>query len=85
MSELNVGALSIWKLIKYKNRMIKSAHQKHKKELIPTTSAKQLEEISELSVSLSQSQPSEGSCEGKLGLLECLMGSESLEIQRLSS
>ena len=61
--------------------MIKSAHQKHKKELIPTTSAKQLEEISELSVSLSQSQPSEGSCEGKLGLLECLMGSESLEIE----
>lgn len=65
--------------------MIKSAHKKHQKDPIPATASKEVNEISELSVSLSESQPLEGCWEGKVGLLECLMSSESAEIQRLSS
>jgi hypothetical protein len=65
--------------------MIKSAHTKHQKDLIPATAAKEVNENSDLGVCLSESQSSEECWEGKVGLLECLMSSESAEIQRLSS
>ncbi len=85
MEFLIVDGFRIWKSIKYKNRMIKSAHMKQPVKDIAATANKESHECSKSSESLTDSQSIEASWEGKAGLLECLMSSESAEIKRLNS